>query len=357
MASIKQRPNGQWRARYRDESNKEISRHFPRKTDAQRWLDEITASVVTGSYIDPVTAKTTVSEWCDQWIAGYAINRESSVRAAKTHLTQIEAEFGPMALGVVRPSHVKQWIARLKRDGYADSYVYALYRRLSQVMSDAVADGIVARNPCSKKNAPAGSKQRAYVATTEQVWALHDAVRDEYKAGILLGAFAGLRIAETCGLRVSDVDYMRGIVSPSVQWPELPLKTEKSYSPIPIPSDLALELAAHVKARPGMWQMSDLTGKQTPPWALEREIRRVRTTIEDLPEGFRYHDLRHYFASLLIASGADVKVVQARLRHASAMTTLDTYGHLWPDADESTRAAVSVVFAARADSLRTSQSS
>jgi hypothetical protein len=59
----------------------------------------------------------------------------------------------------------------------------------------------------------------------------------------------------------------------------------------------------------------------------------------------------HYFASLLIASGADVKVVQKRLRHASAMTTLNTYGHMWPDADESARAAVGVVLAARADSL------
>lgn len=72
-----------------------------------------------------------------------------------------------------------------------------------------------------------------------------------------------------------------------------------------------------------------------------------------LPAGFRYHDLRHYFASLLIASGADVKVVQARLRHASAATTLDTYGHLWPDSDESTRSAVAAVFAVRADSVRT----
>ena len=53
--------------------------------------------------------------------------------------------------------------------------------------------------------------------------------------------------------------------------------------------------------------------------------------------------LRHYFASLLIASGLDVKVVQARLRHASAKTTLDTYGHLWPDKDESSRAAVYAV--------------
>ena len=76
-----------------------------------------------------------------------------------------------------------------------------------------------------------------------------------------------------------------------------------------------------------------------------------------LPAGFRYHDLRHYFASLLIANGADVKTVQARLRHGSAKTTLDTYGHLWPDKDESTMAIVDSVFKARfevpADSSRT----
>ena len=57
------------------------------------------------------------------------------------------------------------------------------------------------------------------------------------------------------------------------------------------------------------------------------------------------------------SSGADIKTVQARLRHATAQTTLDTYGHLWPDADESTRAAVGKVIAARletpADALRT----
>ena len=59
----------------------------------------------------------------------------------------------------------------------------------------------------------------------------------------------------------------------------------------------------------------------------------------------------------LIASGADIKTVQARLRHATAQTTLDIYGHLWPDADESTRAAVGAVIADRrgstADAPRT----
>jgi integrase len=83
-------------------------------------------------------------------------------------------------------------------------------------------------------------------------------------------------------------------------------------------------------------------------------MRTARKKIPDLPAGFRYHDLRHYFASLLIASGADVKTVQARLRHASAKTTLDTYGHIWPDRDESTRAAVESVITARPEQRRNS---
>lgn len=64
-----------------------------------------------------------------------------------------------------------------------------------------------------------------------------------------------------------------------------------------------------------------------------------------------FHDLRHYLASLLIASSADIKTVQARMRHATARITLDSYGQLWPDADESTRSAVGAVIAKRMDSL------
>jgi len=88
---------------------------------------------------------------------------------------------------------------------------------------------------------------------------------------------------------------------------------------------------------------------------VERAVQAARTSLDGLSDGFRHHDLRHYFASLLIASGANVKVVQARLRHASARTTLDTYSHLWPDQDEATRTAVEAVLVARADSLRTQE--
>ncbi|MCV2489968.1 tyrosine-type recombinase/integrase [Geodermatophilus sp. YIM 151500] len=69
--------------------------------------------------------------------------------------------------------------------------------------------------------------------------------------------------------------------------------------------------------------------------------------------GVNMHSLRHSCASLLIRHGESVKTVQARLSHASAAETLDTYSHLWPDSDDRTRAAVDAVLGRVADSLRT----
>ncbi len=74
-----------------------------------------------------------------------------------------------------------------------------------------------------------------------------------------------------------------------------------------------------------------------------------------LPKGTGMHALRHYYASLLIRYGESVKTVQARLGHASAAETLDTYSHLWPDSDDRTREAVDAVLGAPADSLRTDE--
>ena len=144
---------------------------------------------------------------------------------------------------------------------------------------------------------------------------------------------------------MGDVDFMRGVISPAVQYPAEPLKSETSKTAVPIPQSLALELSARVARSRADTLLTDLFGNQLAPWTLERAIRAARVKVPGLPPTFRYHDLRHYLASMLIASGGDVKVVQARLRHASAKTTLDTYAHLGPDADESTRAAIDSVMA------------
>lgn len=74
-----------------------------------------------------------------------------------------------------------------------------------------------------------------------------------------------------------------------------------------------------------------------------------------LPAGTGLHLLQHYYAALLIRHGESVKTVQARLGHASATETLDTYAHLWPDSDDRTREAINSVLGAPADSPWTAE--
>src|SRR5438067_314830 len=182
----------------------------------------------------------------------------------------------------------RAWTVELKAAGLADSYVYALHSRLSQVMSDAVHDGLLARNPCSRRTSPGAGGQRPYVATTEQVWALHDAVADHLRPALLLGAFVGLRTAEIVGLRVCDVDFMRGVVRPVQQGDGEPLKSETSRTPVPIPPELSVQLSATVARWGGEHVVTDGAGRQTSTWAIERAIRPARPTVPGLPDAYPF---------------------------------------------------------------------
>jgi integrase len=146
-----------------------------------------------------------------------------------------------------------------------------------------VHDGIVPRNPCSRRTSPGTGKQRPYVATTEQIWALHNAVPAGLRPAILLGAHAGLRLAEAAALRPEDVDFIRGVVSPAIQWPNEPLKSDTSKTPIPIPNELSLELSAAVARGRGLTLVTaEDGGPIAGPWAIERAVRDARAKVEGL---------------------------------------------------------------------------
>ena len=240
-----------WLAVWTAADGREASKAFAKKIDADRHGAAQETDVSRGIFTDPKAARVTVGKWCDSWLAGYATRRPSTVRQAKVHVAQIKDEFGGQPVGSVRPSQVKAWTARLLAEDLSASYVYALHARLAQILGDAVHDGILPKSPCSRRTSPGAGSQRPYVATTAQMWALHDAMPDRLRAAVLLAAFAGLRLAEACGLRVSDVDFMRGIIRPVVQYPADDLKSDTSRTPVPIPASLALELAAQVRQWPG----------------------------------------------------------------------------------------------------------
>ena len=93
-----------------------------------------------------------------------------------------------------------------------------------------------------------------------------------------------------------------------------------------MPQSLALMLSASVQQWPHEHMVTNGLGKAAGPWLIERRAASCEGLggTSTFPTSSHSNDLRHYLASLLIASGADIKTVQARLRHASAKTTLDT---------------------------------
>jgi integrase len=136
------------------------------------------------------------------------------------------------------------------------------------------------------------------------VRALEDALPSRYRALVTAATGTGLRQGECFGLTVDRVDFLRRVVTVDRQ-----LVTVVGREPFLAPP----KTSASVRTVP-------------------------------LPQAVL--DARHFYASLLIRHGESVKVVQARLGHASAAETLDTYSHLWPDSDDRTRAAVDAVLLA-----------
>ncbi|MCA1711589.1 MAG: tyrosine-type recombinase/integrase [Actinobacteria bacterium] len=108
---------------------------------------------------------------------------------------------------------------------------------------------------------------------------------------------------------------------------------------MPLPQVVVDALAAHLSAHPadhpwGRWFTSST--RRPLRRTTFAEVFRGACRRAGVPDAVTFHDLRHYYASLLIRHGESVKVVQARLGHASAAETADTYSHLWPDSEDRT---------------------
>jgi len=362
VASIKKRDDGRWRARYRDASGREHARHFDRQTDAQRWLDEVTTSIVTGAYVDPKAGRMTFKEYAEGWRKSQ-VHRDSTARSVEQQLRlHVYPRLGDRPLRSVLPSDVQGLVSYLGRR-LAPGTVEVVYGRVAAVFGAAVRDRMIATTPCVEvkrpKSAPSSTLE---VLTTDQVLALADAVPVRYRALVLTGAGTGLRPGELFGLCVDRVDFLRRTVKVDQQLVRrrgrtvelAEPKTLASFRTVPLPDVVGEALARHLADSPaesGFVFTNQLGAPiQQHPFASVWETARDRAKV---PGWATPHAMRHYYASLLIRSGASTKVVQTRLGHSSAKTTLDVYGHLWPDEEDRTRIAVDTALRNLADSSRT----
>ena len=370
MASIQKRPDGRWRARYRDDAGKEHARHFPRKIDAQRWLNEVTTSVTSGTYVDPRAGTITFAQWFTQWEQRQIWARGTRLSAAQAlHSTT----FADVQMKRIMPSHLQAWVktmtlpAETRKSGLAPATVKVRYNLVRSAFKAAVADRVISLDPSDNIKLPRERRSEAAmtIPTTAQVAAALEAAPEWFEAYIGVCAFAGLRLGEAAGLQVGDIDFLRRTLTINRQVQGENRKNAEVVGPkhgservVYIPARLTEMIARHVE-QVGVhgdeaWLFSTgghlwNRGMAGYYW---REVREA-CGLED----FTLHDLRHFYASALIASGCDVVTVQRALGHAQATITLNTYSHLWPTAEDKTRTAADGLMAAvldnPADSVRT----
>lgn len=362
MASIKRRTGGKWRARYRDERGREHARHFERRVDAQRWLDGVTTAVTRGTYVDPTRSQVTVAEWSRQLLDTKVDLKATTLeRYAGILRVQVLPHWGHVRLADVTHSGIAAWVADLSRAGLAPSSVRQAHRVFSLALSLAVRDGRLARNPADHVPLPRLPRGEKVFLTVDQVEILADAAGDQ-RTAVLFLAYTGVRFGELAALRVGRLDLERrraniveAVAEVRGQAVFSTPKTHQTRS-VPIPRSLVAELAEQVRGknpdefvftapRGGLLRLQNFRHHFFDP--------AVRAAALD---GLTPHGLRHTAASLAITSGADVKVVQQMLGHASATMTLDLYGHLYGDRLDEVADRLDALRTARrtpADSLRT----
>lgn len=371
MASIKKRPNGSWRARYRDEAGREHARHFERKVDAQRWLDEVTASVITGQYVDPRAGKITFDAWWRTWSERQVWTtgtRESADQAAAC------VTFGSVPMKALKPSHFQGWVKAMSQPsqkrtgGLAASTIRTRWNYVHMALQGAIQDRIIATDPTVGVSLPRVRRSEAAmtIPSAEQVRDALDHAPEQFRTFVALAAFAGLRLGEAAGLQVGDVDFLRRTVSVRRQ---VQGQTRAGIEVVPpkygservvaVPEALVNLISWHVREvgvhGPERWLFASGSDRLNRNSA--GNLWRATRKAADLPEEYTLHDLRHFYASALIAAGCDVVTVQRALGHQSAQITLGVYAHLWPTAEDRTRSAASdlmkEVLGGSADSVRT----
>lgn len=359
MASIKKRPNGQWRARYRDEAGKEHARHFARKVDAQAWLDEQTAALVTGTHVDPKAGKVTFLEYAEQWRTDQLHHRPSTAAQAESRLRKwVYPVIGDRPMSTIRRSDVQRVISQAA-EKLAPATVEVVHAYVSGVFKAAVIDRVIPSSPCVKIRLPEVARGKVVPLTTEQVGTIADKVDGRYRAFVLVCAATGLRSGELRGLTVDRITpplHVRSDVPPQQATLRIdrqlvsvddgepvfgPVKTPAADRSVPVGASVARLIAEHLDdygLGNGGVVFSAPGGVPITP---QRAGHIWRPAVEGM--GLRnrsgWHDLRHYHASLLIADGRSPRAVADRLGHEDPAETLRTYSHLWPDDEQRAVAA------------------
>lgn len=365
-----------WQARYRDPTGREHSMTFTRKLDAQRWLDEMTADLLTGRYVDPRAGTVTLRAFAERWLDAQTFDATSRQAVTPRLTVHILPHLGDVELRHLRPSAIQAWL-RGRQEAIAPSYVAQVLTTLSAILSAAVEDGRIATNPCdaSSVKAPKVERRRIVPWSVERVEEIMRGHVERCRAMPVVAAGCGLRQGEVFGLRLDDVDFLRRrlLVRRQVRLlgghPVFALPKGGKEREVPLPEWVGVALAESVRRfAPSEvtlpWR--DLDGESTTEtlifaeghaWNRNEFNRRVwRPALEAVgvapSRETGMHQLRHHYASVVLDAGVSIRALAEYLGHTDPGFTLRTYAHMMPESEDRARAAIDAAHRAPAEPAR-----
>ena len=374
-----------YRARYVGPDGTEKSKSFPngQKRLAEQWLNQIEVDMTRGTYLDPKAARITFQQYGKQWLADLTTDitsRDSAERVLRLHAFPY---LGSRPMPSFRPGHIREWARQLENSVPATSHRRIIFGYVSAVFRAAVDDGLLAKNPCRAKSVrtPAPSKSRIKPWAPAQVFAVRAGLPDRFRAVVDVGAGCGLRQGEIFGLPEDALDYENGWLAVRQQLKRVrgkyvfaPPKGRK-FRDVPLPAAVAAAIRVHSEKYPPvevtlpwgtpdgplvtkaliftgrsgdhvrvsyfndfMWKPALATACIIPPAA-------NKSRYQSAPED-GMHALRHFYASVLLDAGENIKALSLYLGHSDPGFTLRTYTHLMPSSEGRTRKAVESMYQA-----------
>lgn len=328
-----------YRVRYRLPDHRQTDRRgFRTKREAELFASSIEISMARGEFVEASAGRAHIMELGTEWLRAQTHLKPSSLRPVEiAWRLHVAPTWASVAVADVRFSDVQAWVSQLGEKLGATS-VQRAFGVLCGILDVAVRDRRILMNPARGVKLPRKTPKARVYLSHEQVELL------SYNAGehstlVQLLAYTGLRWGEATGLRLASLDIPRRRLTVQENavtvGGRIVVGTPKSHETrsVPFPKFLSepLQRASEGKSRDSLVFGNGATHLPHPDsrrgWYVSA-VRKSQTHDESFPR-VTIHDLRHTAASLAISAGANVKVVQRMLGHASAAMTLDTYADLF----------------------------
>lgn len=360
--AVRRLPSGRWQGSIRDKaSGKLVSLGtFATKGEADAAVTDALAAMRRGGFVSPDRSDVTLERYATTWVEHHqpplAPRTESLYQLLlRVHIIPV---LGDARIGSITPETIRRWHASVGTRTGAPQQARA-YRLLRAILQSAADDELLLRNPCRVKRAGDDRTPARPIATIPQTFALAAATPERWRAMVLLATFASLRAGEVFGLQRKDVDLLHGRVRVARQLQllddgtiHLRLPKADRMRTVAIPGQVVEELTRHLAThvRPGRdaWIFSRPDGSPLDNNYWNKRWRKVRAAVArqdaTLPDGLRFHDLRHLGATLAAATGASTAELMKRLGHSTSRAAM-IYQHATEDRDQTIATALGLLMA------------